>query len=170
MRIKNLVVVSLIVTSFLSCQGREREKIMAEIERLDLLRGKAGEFLVEQEMNLFTKRLEYGGWRFGLLGKMSEQKAEIVSAQQSIELYKNTIATIGGSEYYWSEIERLQRSMRNLRPKLAAAQKELSERDPVFLRQIEKMESDLKITQATYDSLNALHTKEVGKLAKFTNE
>ena len=29
------------------------------------------------------------------------------------------------------------------------------------------IESDLKISQATYDSLNALHTAEVGKLAKF---
>ena len=36
-----------------------------------------------------------------------------------------------------------------------------------FLRQIKKMEADLKITQATYDSLNALHTIEVGKLARF---
>ena len=48
-----------------------------------------------------------------------------------------------------------------------AAQKELSEKEPVFLKQIEKIEKDLKITQATYDSLNALHTAEVGKLAKF---
>ena len=35
------------------------------------------------------------------------------------------------------------------------------------MKQIEKIEKDLKITQATYDSLNALHTAEVGKLAKF---
>ena len=45
-----------------------------------------------------------------------------------------------------------------------------NQREPVFLRQIKKMEADLKITQATYDSLNALHTQEVGKLAKFTGE
>ena len=45
-----------------------------------------------------------------------------------------------------------------------------NQREPVFLRQIEKMVADLKITQATYDSLNALHTQEVGKLAKFTGE
>ena len=44
------------------------------------------------------------------------------------------------------------------------------EGEPVFLRQIKKMEADLKITQATYDSLNALHTIEVGKLARFGSE
>ena len=32
------------------------------------------------------------------------------------------------------------------------------------------MEADLKITQATYDSLNTLHTIEVGKLARFGSE
>ena len=52
-------------------------------------------------------------------------------------------------------------------PRNRAAQKEMSEKEPVFLKQIEKIEKDLKITQATYDSLNALHTAEVGKLAKF---
>ena len=52
-------------------------------------------------------------------------------------------------------------------PRNRAAQKEMSEKEPVFLKQIEK---DLKITQATYDSLNALHTAEVGKLAKFGGE
>ena len=52
-------------------------------------------------------------------------------------------------------------------PRNRAAQKEMSEKEPVFLKQIEKTEKDLKITQATYGSLNALHTAEVGKLAKF---
>lgn len=55
-------------------------------------------------------------------------------------------------------------------PRNRAAQKEMSEKEPVFLKQIEKTEKDLKITQATYDSLNALHTAEVGKLAKFGGE
>ena len=48
--------------------------------------------------------------------------------------------------------------------------KAIAEKEPIFLKQIETLESDLKISQATYDSLNALHTVEVGKLAKFGSE
>ena len=61
---------------------------------------------------------------------------------------------------------RFERELRQVRKMHGVTQRELSEREPVFLRQIEKLEADLKITQATFDSINALHTKAVGELAK----
>ena len=125
--LKHFVVLLFVPFCVVSCEDRERERIMAEIERLELLRSKAGEFLVEQEMNLLEKKLEYELWKMELTFK--------------IELSRNR-----------------------------AAKKELSEKEPSFLKQIEKMEKDLKVTQATYDSRNTLHTIEVGKLAKFGSE
>ena len=75
-----------------------------------------------------------------------------------------------------SEIKETQKEIVELQDKLARRQKafdnikkEMDEGETTFLKQIVALEKDLRITQATYDSLNALHTTEVGKLAKYGN-
>ena len=42
--------------------------------------------------------------------------------------------------------------------------------EPIYLSDVEREKTALQKAQATFDSLNALHTAEVGKLAKFGGE
>ena len=178
---KQIVGVLLVSVVLFSCQSREREqqKIVTEVQRLELLRTKAAEFLVEQEANTLVKKFEYEVWKAGQVAKINQLKKKIESAQSLSKNFKKILEEGKNAPFRIDEATRQQlreglvrgqRALRNLPPKYAAAQKEFSAREPVFLRQIKKMEADLKITQATYDSLNALHTIEVGKLAKFGGE
>ena len=170
----------LLVSVLFSCQSREREqqKIVTEVQRLELLRTKAAEFLVEQEANTLVKKFEYEVWKAGQVAKINQLKKKIETAQSLSKNVKKILEEYKNAKGYDESIKqqlreglvRDQRVLRDLPPKYAAAQKEFSAREPVFLRQIKKMEADLKITQATYDSLNALHTIEVGKLARFGSE
>ena len=66
-----------------------------------------------------------------------------------------------------NKLNALEKLLADFREEEGITKKAIAEKEPIFLKQIEMLESDLKISQATYDSLNALHTAEVGKLAKF---
>ena len=68
------------------------------------------------------------------------------------------------------KIQKIQKALMITKKLRDAIKKELAEKEPVFLRQIKALESDLKVKQAMFDSINALHTQEVGKLAKYTGE
>ena len=48
--------------------------------------------------------------------------------------------------------------------------KQANEKEPVFLKEIATLESELKSVQSAYDSLNVLHTKEVAKLEAYSNK
>ena len=180
--LKQIVVLLLVAVCLASCQdrGKERQKIMAEIERLDLLREKVKEFVPEQEAALSAKKIEYAERKSGYLDRLKPY-------EQEIRMTEMVLGDLGGylallkkntqNDWIRGEIRETQKESKGLQDKLArlrkahdSIKKETVQSETVFLKQIIMLESDLRITQATYDSLNALHTIEVGKLARFGGE
>ena len=190
--LKQIVVMSLVAVGLVSCQDhkaeierqseKERQKVMAEIERLDLLRKKVAEFVPGQEAALSAKRREFEDWKSGHLANMRAYAEIVAKAEKDKVTESRTIwadrelakKPIPRKKFFEDRANKKQRVVDALdgllastRKRRAATLKAIAEKEPIFLKQIETLESDLKITQATYDSLNALHTIEVGKLAKF---
>ena len=63
-------------------------------------------------------------------------------------------------------LETLQRQLIEMRELCKNHVASLPQKESVFLSQIGTIDADIKRSQAIYDSLNALHTTEVDKLAK----
>ena len=185
----------LLVSAFLvSCQDKEaerqkileqerqeeRQQVMAEIERLDLLRQKADEFLPEQEAALLAKMREYTKWKKGFVDRLEFYEGSIRMTEMTlgdlegyIVMFKKKVQNErirGEIRETQKEVGEYQKRLLPLRQKHSRIKKEMDEQEPVYLKQIAKLERDLRTTKATYDSLNTLHTTEVGKLAKFGSE
>ena len=184
--LKHFVLLLLVPVLLVSCQDREREKTMAEIERLDLLRKKVNEFLLGQKASLLSKKLEYANWKSGHLANLTKYKKTIERIERRIESLEvlirinNKFIKDGkpfsresfkkNNEKYKKQIQSFQRYLHPFREAHKNTKQELAEKEPIFLSQIVALEADLRISQATYDSLNTLHTTEVGKLVKFGGE
>ena len=92
-------VVLLVSVCLVSCQDREKErqeirekerqKIMVEIERLDLLREKVKEFVPEQEAAISAKQREYAEWKSGYLDKLKPY-------EQKIRMTETVLGDLGG--------------------------------------------------------------------------
>ena len=78
--LKHFVVPLLVSVCLVSCQDREKERqqIMAEIERLDLLRKKVSEFVLTQEAALSAKQCEYAEWKAGHMATLKKYQRIIV--------------------------------------------------------------------------------------------
>ena len=159
---KQIVVLLLVPVTLASCPNREKEqqKIVAEIERLDLLRKKAKEFVLEHEAALsakqseFTKRatdLTMAGVEYGeVVKRLETDLARAIDHQpHRVDLLKKRLAS--ARKAYEYNQNRMQEHLSGI-------------------KQILALSKDLKSSQAIYDSLNTLHTIEVGKLAKFGSE
>ena len=195
--LKQIVVLLLVAVCLVSCQDREREKTMAEIERLDLLRKKINEFLLGQKASFLSKNREYTEWKSGHLANLTKYQKVITEAEKeekltkinlwaARELLKNLKSKMSHSpaeidsffyrthssraKRFQNKLNALEKLLSGFREEEGITKKAIAEKEPIFLKQIETLESDLKISQATYDSLNALHTVEVGKLARFGSE
>ena len=83
--VKHFVLLLLVPVLLVSCQDREREKTMAEIERLDLLRKKVNEFLLGQKASLYRKSSEYANWKSGHLANLTKYKKTIERIERRIE-------------------------------------------------------------------------------------
>lgn len=192
--LKNFAVLLLVAACLVSCHDQEKErekekqKIMTEIERLDLLRRKAKEFVSEQEAVFSAKEAEYTTWKVGHLADLkryqnviAKAEKELKEAEQSLSkdqrfathiLSSGQDSTIKALSVFFvkkaqNRVEALKGVIARTRKAHDNTKKAITEKEPIYLKQIETLESDLKISQTTYDSLNALHTAEVGKLAKF---
>ena len=140
--LKQIVVLLLVAVCLVSCQSREREqqKIVAEVQRLDLLRTKAAEFLVEQEANTLEKKSEYEAWKAGQVAKIYELKKTIELSQSASKSTKSLFEKDKNDPFLNKSTKKqlteglatIQRFLRDLPPKYAAAQKEFSAREPVF--------------------------------------
>ena len=175
MHVKQFAVLFLVQIFLVSCQSKEAQmqETMIEVERLDLLRKKANETVTDRKTSLLLKKREYQAW-----GKerVSLYKESLVQIQKHEKFLKNY------NEYYSKELSsgqnrEIQPMIQKAKNNLASAkrvrdeiQRQANEKEPVFLKQIEALESSLSQAQAEYDRINALHTKEVAKLATYTSK
>ena len=166
----------------------EKQKIMVEVERYDLLRQKAKEFITAQEAALSAKTKEYEAWKAGRMAILLRCERAIESAEIELEKDEPLLdffqqPALAKSRQDMARSHALAQ-IKHLTAKINAAKKEIAqardtqervkrqitEQGPIRLKQIVTLKKDLRLSQATYDSLNSLHTIEVGKLAKFGSE
>ena len=174
MHIKQIVVLLLVPICLVCCDNKESQiqETMIEVERLDMLRKKADETVTDRKASLLSKKREYQAW-----------------AKKRVSLYKQTLVQIQKhekvlkdyNEYYSkqfspAEIRELQPMIQKTKNNLASAkrvrdelERQAYEEEPVFSKQIEALEWSLSKAQAEYDRINALHTKEVAKLEKYSS-
>ena len=160
--VKHFVLLLLVSVFLVSCQSREKEqqKIVAEMERLDLLRKKAKEFVLEHEAALPEKQREYAKQSTDL--SMALVKHDKVIKQLETDLMRAV-------DYQPHRIDSLKKRLAWARWAHINAQNRM-DKHLDGIKQIVALAKDLKSSQAIYDSLNALHTVEVVKLAKFGSE
>ena len=104
--LKHFVLLLLVPVLLVSCQDREREKTMAEIERLDLLRKKINEFLPGQKASLLSKKLEYANWKSGHLANLTKYQKVIAEAEkEKVDTGKSSDET-GGAKRLKTNQER----------------------------------------------------------------
>ena len=157
--LKHLGVLLLVSACLASCQNRKKEqqKIVAEIERLDLLRKKAKEFVLEHEAALSEKQSEF-----------TKRATDLTMASVEYgKVIKRLEEDLMRAESH--RVDLLKKRLASARKAYENSQNRMQEHLLSGIKQVLALSKYLKSSQAIYDSLNALHTIEVGKLAKFGN-
>ena len=180
--IKQIIVLLLVPICLASCDDKEAQmqKTMIEVERLDLLRKKINETVTDRKNSLLSKRREYQAWKSDLLSLYNKNQSQIEKTEKALRKHEqdkkiyydflrpDEIREIQAKTQ--PAIQGLQKGLANAKKYRDEMQRQMNEKEPVYLKEIEALELSLSQAQANYDSLNALHTKEVSKLATYTNK
>ena len=154
-------VVAFMVVFLLMCAPSKEEKLAAalrEVERLDEMRKKTREIVVEQELNFIREGREYSDWE--------KLESELLHWRNvDVEFAKRKLEGLKGSGHE-KEIAHWKTELENAKD---VYQRQKAERDrlrAIKVQNLAKMRTDLVLSTAAYDSINALHTKAVTDLSK----
>ena len=150
MHIKQIVVLLLAHACIVSCQSKEaqRQEIMAEIERLDLLRKKTNELVLEHKSALLSRKRNYQTWKSELLSLYRETVGIIEQHEKAIARYNSASGLFDGGlpKKLRENVQEIQKILVTARKTRDRIKKQIAELEPVSLKQISELEASLNAT------------------------